>query len=57
MSIKEALFRKDAPMYKSWEGADQGQLEEKRLIELVGHTPIQVLAGFLFGIFWTLILF
>ncbi len=28
----------------------KGQIEEKRLKELVGHTPIQVLAGFLFGI-------
>ena len=29
----------------------KGQIEEKRLKEFVGHTPIQVLAGFLFGIF------
>lgn len=28
----------------------KGQIEEKRLKELVGHTPIQVLAGFIFGI-------
>ena len=35
----------------------KGQIEERRLIELVGHTPIQVLAGFLFGIIWTLIVF
>ena len=35
----------------------KGQIEERRLIELVGHTPVQVLAGFLFGIFWTIILF
>ncbi len=35
----------------------KGQIEERRLIELVGHTPVQVLAGFLFGIFWTLILY
>jgi len=35
----------------------KGQIEERRLLELVGHTPIQVLAGFLFGIFWTLILY
>lgn len=34
-----------------------GQLQEKRLIELVGHTPIQVLAGFVFGIVCTLILY
>ena len=35
----------------------KGQIEEKKLIELVGHTPIQVLAGFLFGIACTIILF
>ncbi|MEI7998169.1 MAG: divergent PAP2 family protein [Candidatus Omnitrophota bacterium] len=35
----------------------KGQIEERRLIELVGHTPIQVLAGFLFGMFWTLLLY
>ncbi|MBF0490446.1 MAG: divergent PAP2 family protein [Candidatus Omnitrophica bacterium] len=35
----------------------KGQIEERRLIELVGHTPIQVLAGFLFGISWTIVLF
>jgi acid phosphatase family membrane protein YuiD len=35
----------------------KGQIEERRLIELVGHTPIQVLAGFLFGITWTLVVF
>lgn len=35
----------------------KGQIEERRLIELVGHTPIQVLAGFLFGIFWTVMTF
>lgn len=35
----------------------KGQIEDRRLIELVGHTPIQVLAGFLFGIFWTVLVF
>jgi acid phosphatase family membrane protein YuiD len=35
----------------------KGQIDEHRLIELVGHTPVQVLAGFLFGILWTIILF
>jgi len=35
----------------------KGQIEERRLIELVGHTPIQVLAGFLFGIGWTILVF
>ena len=35
----------------------KGQIEEKRLKELVGHTPIQVLAGFVFGIFCALILY
>lgn len=35
----------------------KGQIEEKRLKELVGHTPIQVLAGFLFGIFCAVILY
>ena len=35
----------------------KGQIEEKRLKELVGHTPIQVLAGFIFGILCALILY
>ncbi len=35
----------------------KGQIEEKRLKELVGHTPIQVIGGFLFGIFWALFLY
>jgi uncharacterized protein len=35
----------------------KGQIEEKRLKELVGHTPIQVLAGFIFGIVCALILY
>ena len=35
----------------------KGQVEEKKLIELVGHTPVQVLAGVLFGIFWTVVLY
>ena len=35
----------------------KGQIEEERLKELVGHTPIQVLAGFIFGIFCAVILY
>ncbi len=35
----------------------KGQVEEKRLLELVGHTPVQVLAGMFFGIIWTVLLF
>lgn len=35
----------------------KGQIEEKRLKELVGHTPIQVLAGFLFGVTCAIILY
>ena len=35
----------------------KGQIETKRLKELVGHTPIQVLAGFIFGIVCALILY
>lgn len=35
----------------------KGQIEEKRLKELVGHTPVQVIGGFLFGIFWAVFLF
>ena len=35
----------------------KGQIEEKRLKELVGHTPIQVIGGFLFGIVWALLLY
>ena len=42
---------------KMMEDIWMGQLQERRLIELVGHTPVQVVAGFLFGIFWTIVLF
>jgi uncharacterized protein len=35
----------------------KGQIEDKRLKELVGHTPIQVLAGFLFGIFCAVLMY
>ena len=35
----------------------KGQVEEKRLLELVGHTPVQVLAGMFFGIIWTVLLY
>ena len=28
----------------------QGRIEEKRLRELIGHTPVEVIAGFLLGI-------
>ena len=35
----------------------KGQIETKRLKEFVGHTPIQVLAGFVFGIVCALILY
>ena len=35
----------------------KGQIEEKRLKELVGHTPVQVLAGFIFGILCALVLY
>ena len=35
----------------------KGQIEEKRLKELVGHTPIQVLAGLLFGILCAVMLY
>ena len=35
----------------------KGQIETKRLKEFVGHTPIQVLAGFIFGIVCALILY
>jgi uncharacterized protein len=35
----------------------KGQIEEKRLKELVGHTPIQVLAGFIFGVTCALYLY
>ena len=35
----------------------KGQIETKRLKEFVGHTPIQVVAGFFFGIVCALILF
>ncbi|MBF0570801.1 MAG: divergent PAP2 family protein [Candidatus Omnitrophica bacterium] len=35
----------------------KGQIEEKKLKELVGHTPIQVLAGFIFGVICAMILY
>ena len=35
----------------------KGQIEEKRLKELVGHTPVQVVAGFVFGLCCALILY
>jgi len=35
----------------------KGQIEEKRLKELVGHTPVQVLAGFVFGVICAMILY
>lgn len=35
----------------------KGQIEEKRLKELVGHTPTQVIGGFLFGIICALTLY
>ncbi len=35
----------------------KGQIEEKRLKEFVGHTPVQVLAGFIFGIGCALLLY
>lgn len=34
----------------------KGQVEEKRLKELVGHTPIQVLAGLIFGVICAVVL-
>jgi uncharacterized protein len=35
----------------------KGQLEEQRLKELIGHTPVEVLAGFIFGVVWAMILY
>jgi len=35
----------------------KGQIEEQRLKELVGHTPIEVLAGFIFGVVCALVLY
>jgi len=35
----------------------KGQIEEQRLKELVGHTPIEVLAGFIFGVACAMILY
>lgn len=35
----------------------KGQIEDARLKELVGHTPIQVMAGFFFGIFCAIVLY
>ena len=35
----------------------KGQIEEQRLKELVGHTPIEVLAGFIFGVICAMVLY
>jgi uncharacterized protein len=35
----------------------KGQIEEQRLKELVGHTPIEVLAGLVFGVFCAMVLY
>jgi acid phosphatase family membrane protein YuiD len=35
----------------------KGQIEEQRLKELVGHTPVEVLAGFLFGVICAMVLY
>jgi len=35
----------------------KGQIEEQRLKELVGHTPVEVLAGFAFGVICAMILY
>ena len=35
----------------------KGQIEEQRLKELVGHTPIEVLAGFAFGVICAMVLY
>ncbi len=35
----------------------KGQVQEQRLKELVGHTPIEVLAGFAFGVVCAMILY
>ena len=35
----------------------KGQIEEQRLKELVGHTPIEVLAGFVFGAVCAMVLY
>ena len=35
----------------------KGQIENKRLKELVGHTPVQVIAGLFFGVFCAALLF
>jgi len=35
----------------------KGQIEEQRLKELVGHTPIEVLAGFIFGVVCAMVLY
>jgi acid phosphatase family membrane protein YuiD len=35
----------------------KGQIEEQKLKELVGHTPVEVLAGFIFGVICAMILY
>ena len=44
-AAEQTLWRKMSPV------------EEQRLKELIGHTPVQVLAGFVFGIICAIILY
>ena len=55
--VRRATGQQATVLNKMMDDIWKGQLEEKRLKELVGHTPIQVLAGFIFGIFCALILY
>ena len=55
--VRRAAGQQATILNKIMEDMWVGQIEEKKLIELVGHTPIQVLAGFAFGVFWTLVLY
>jgi acid phosphatase family membrane protein YuiD len=36
---------------------EKGQIEEQKLKELVGHTPVEVLAGFVFGVVCAMLLY
>ncbi len=55
--VRRAAGQQATILNKMMDDIWMGHLQEKRLIELVGHTPIQVLAGFVFGIICTLILY
>lgn len=55
--VRRAAGQQATILNKMMDDIWKGRLEEKRLIELLGHSPFQVMVGFLFGIVWTVILY